>query len=374
MGGWPMEAHEDLVAVPAMLALARESRGMTQADLAIAMSRLDGANRVSQGYVSRAEAGRLQVKDDRLALYADALEYTPEMLCRTTDTHGVGVGLVHHRKRASMGATSLRRIHATLTLTRLQVESLTAPLTDLGTHGFRHIEVDDLDAPEDAAATLREEWGISRGPIDDLVSAIEGAGASVVVRDLETADLDAVSQWPDGSPPLFLLNSTAPGDRFRFSLAHELGHVVMHTEPGDGRLQEQQADRFAAEFLMPHDAILPELKPGVDLQRLMGLKTRWGVSMAALIRRALSLGVVSEWQYRNLMVEMSALGYRTVEPVTVQRETPRHIAQVVTRLEQQHHLDLTHAAHLAGLGHEEFHEIYLCASSSSGAIVTPARL
>jgi hypothetical protein len=71
---------------------------------------------------------------------------------------------------------------------------------------------------------------------------------------------------------------------------------------------------------------------------------------------------------------MSALGYRTLEPVTVQRETPRHIAQVVTRLAQQHHLDLTHAAHLAGLGHEEFHEIYLCASSSSGAVATPAHL
>ncbi|MFF3377768.1 ImmA/IrrE family metallo-endopeptidase [Streptomyces sp. NPDC002680] len=369
-----MNAREGQIAAPAMLALARESRGMTQADLAVAMSRLDGANRVSQGYVSRAEAGRLQVKDDRLELYAEALGYTSEMLCRTTDIHGVGVGLVHHRKRASMGATSLRRIHATLALTRLQVESLTAPLADLGDHNFRHIEVDDLDTPEDAATALREAWGINHGPIDDLVSAIESAGASVVVRDLETADLDAVSQWPDGSPPLFLLNSTAPGDRFRFSLAHELGHVVMHTEPGDGRLQEQQADRFAAEFLMPHDAIFPELKPGVDLQRLGGLKTRWGVSMAALIRRALSLGVVSEWQYRNLMVEMSALGYRTVEPVTVQRETPRYMTQVVTRLEQQHHLDLAHAAHLAGLGHEEFHEIYLCASSSSGAVVTPAHL
>ncbi|UWE11939.1 ImmA/IrrE family metallo-endopeptidase [Actinacidiphila bryophytorum] len=369
-----MDTREDLIAVPAMLSLARESRGMTQVDLADEMSRLDGVNRVSQGYVSRAEAGRLQVKDDRLELYAKALGYTPEMLCRTTDIHGVGVGLVHHRKRAFMGATSLRRIHATLTLTRLQVESLTEPLDDLGDHDFRHIEIDDLDTPEDAAATLREEWGMSPGPVDDLISVIENAGASVVVRDLGTAELDAVSQWSDGIPPLFLLNSTAPGDRFRFSLAHELGHVVMHTEPGDGRLQEQQADRFAAEFLMPHDMILPELKSGVDLPRLMELKSRWGVSMAALIRRALSLGVVTEWQYRNLMVEMSALGYRTIEPVTVQRESPRHIAHVVTRLEQQHHLGLTDAAHLAGLGREEFHEIYLCASSSSGAVATPAHL
>ncbi|MFE7561087.1 XRE family transcriptional regulator [Kitasatospora sp. NPDC057500] len=364
---------EVLIAEPAMLSLAREYRGMTQTDLADEMSRIDGT-KVSQGYVSRAEAGRLQVKDDRLDLFAKALGLTAEMLCRTTDIHGVGVGLVHHRKRASMGANSLRRVHATLALTSLQVESLTAPLGKSAEHQFRYIEVDDLDTPEDAATTLREEWGLEPGPIGNLVAVIEAAGGAVVIRDLDTAELDAVSQWADQAPPLFLLNSTAPGDRFRFSLAHELGHVVMHPEPGDGRLQEQQADRFAAEFLMPHHKILTELKPSIDLPKLRALKARWGVSMAALIRRALSLGVISEWQYRNLMIEMSALGYRTSEPVTVPRETPHHIAQVVTRLGQQHHLDLTQTAHLAGLGREEFHEIYLCASSSPGAVATPARL
>lgn len=140
----------------------------------------------------------------------------------------------------------------------------------------------------------------------------------------------------------------------------------MHREPGEGRTQESQADRFAAEFLMPHEVILGELKPGIDVARLMDLKARWGVSMAALIRRAVDLGVISEWQYRTLMVELSALGYRTNEPIVIRRETPRHIAQAVTWLEGQHHLSATETAHLAGLGREEFHEIYLCASSPSG--------
>lgn len=94
--------------------------------------------RASQGYVSRAEAGRLAVRGERLALFAAALRYTPEMLCRATDNGGVGVGLVHHRKRASMGALALRRVHATLAVTRLQVEALTAASRDdekNATHG-----------------------------------------------------------------------------------------------------------------------------------------------------------------------------------------------------------------------------------------------
>ncbi|MEU4351776.1 ImmA/IrrE family metallo-endopeptidase [Streptomyces sp. NPDC023838] len=358
-----MDSTGDRVADAAMLTTARESRGWTQADLASEMTRHAGGEAVSQGYVSRAEAGRLTVQGERLALFAAALRYTPQMLCRTTDKGGgAGIGLVHHRKRASMGALALRRVHATLAVTRFQVEALVTDGDEGGKHRFRNIPVDDFDTPADAAETLRLEWGVPIGPLSNVIEVLEGAGALLVVRDLESRELDAVSQWPPGQRPLFLLNSTAPGDRFRFSLAHELGHVVMHPEPGDPRVQEQQADQFAAEFLMPHEPILADLRTGVDLPRLQGLKNRWGVSMAALTRRAKSLGILTEWQYRELMVQMSALGYRTNEPVSIERETPRYLAEAVTRLRHQHHLDLSQAAHLAGLELEEFTEIYSCPS------------
>ncbi|WP_414167603.1 XRE family transcriptional regulator [Streptoverticillium reticulum] len=360
-----MSDQKEWVADPAMLTLARDSRGWTQSELADQMSRVDGT-RITQGYVSRAEAGRIPVRAERVRLFAAALRFTPEMLCQAADATGAGIGLIHHHKRASLGAPALRRIHATLALTRLQVEAVTQAAALRHPHRFRHIEVNDFDTPADAAEMVREEWNVPAGPIDDLVALLEDAGALVVVRDLGTTELDAVSQWPPGRAPLVLLNSTAPGDRSRFSLAHELGHLIMHLEPGEGRAQEVQADRFAAEFLMPHEVILGELKPGIDVARLMDLKARWGVSMAALTRRAVDLGVISEWQYRTLMVELSALGYRTNEPIVIRRETPRYIAQAVTRLEGQHHLSATEAAHLAGLGREEFHEIYLCASSPSG--------
>lgn len=358
-----MSDQEELLADPAMLVLARDSRGWTQSELAEQMSHVEG-NRISQGYVSRAEAGRIPVRAERVLLFAAALRFTPEMLCQAADTAGVGIGLIHHRKRASLGAPALRRIHATLTLTRLQVEAVTQAADLRHSHRLRPIEVNDFDTPADAAETVREEWNVAAGPIDNLVAVLEDAGTLVVVRDLGTTELDAVSQWPPGRAPLVLLNSTTPGDRSRFSLAHELGHLIMHHEPGEARTQEAQADRFAAEFLMPHEEILSDLKPGIDIARLMDLKARWGVSMAALIRRAVDLGVITEWQYRTLIVELSALGYRTNEPIAIRRETPRHIAQAVTRLAGQHHLSATETAHLAGLGREEFHEIYLCASSS----------
>lgn len=232
-----------------------------------------------------------------------------------------------------------------------------------GEHCFRHIFVDDPNTPQDAAEQLRERWNLPPGPIVDLVAVVEQAGALVVVRDLGTGELDAISQWSHGEPPLFLLNSTAPPDRFRFSLAHELGSRRHAYRPGVGREQEEQADRFAAEFLMPHEDIAAELKQGVDLARLLELKGRWGVSMAALVRRALTLNVISDWQCRNIMVEMSALGYRTTEPGAVPRETPRGMAHVVDRLQQHYGLSVAQAAQVAGLTLDEFDEIYRCASS-----------
>lgn len=349
----------DAVAHPAMLVLARESRGLTQADLAQRMTRDDGAP-VSQGYVSKAEAGRLEVIEPRLSLYATALGYPTAVLCADPEVHGIGVGLVHHRKRASLGALALRRIHAELTLARFQMRALLSLAGGDHKHRFHRIAVDDFDTASDAAITLRREWGLAPGAVPELVRLLEEAGGLVLVRDLGSRELDAVTQWSDEDPPLFLINAHAPADRFRFSLAHELGHVLMHHEPGVTAVQERQADEFAAEFLLPADTIRVELKQHrLDIPRLLDLKHRWGASMAALLRRASTLGVISDWQYRNLMVEMSALGYRTQEPSQLVREDPRLVPELVADLLNEQGYQLGQVANAAGLLPDEFTRLYV---------------
>jgi Zn-dependent peptidase ImmA (M78 family)/transcriptional regulator with XRE-family HTH domain len=341
---------------PAMLTLARESRGMTQADVAEAMTTWADGERISQGYVSKAEGGRLVVSGTRLDLYAQALHCPAHTLCIGFEVQGVGIGLVHHRKKAALGAQALRRIHAELTLTRLQVRGLISS-TGENVHHFERVDVTDLESPSDAARAVRKRWNLPAGPVPDLVLVIERAGGLILIRDLGTRDLDAVSQWDGEEAPLFILSAHAPGDRFRFSLAHELGHIVMHSVPGGTSLQERQADEFASEFLMPATDIESELRGNLDLNHLLALKRQWGVSMAALIRRAVTLAAISEWQYRNLMVEMSTLGYRTNEPGTVTIERPHKLTKIAERLVRLS--DLDQAARLAGLLPDEFRVLYL---------------
>ncbi|MGC5016335.1 ImmA/IrrE family metallo-endopeptidase [Streptosporangium sp. DT93] len=245
--------------------------------------------------MSKAEAGHLAVEGERLASYVRALGYPPALPGLDAEVTEVGIGMVHHRKKATLGAHALRRIHAQLALGRLQAHRLLRALpTDPTLHCFEHMAMNDFDTPTEAAQTLHKLWEVPAEPITHLVAMIEGADGLILVRDLESRDLDAVSQWNGAERPLSLLGAHAAADRFRFSFAHQLGHVIMHPEPGATPQQERQADEFASEFLMPAADIGDKLSAGMDLPRLQLLKRRCGVSMAAVSRKVLTLAAISE--------------------------------------------------------------------------------
>jgi len=354
------------VAQHRMLVLARESRGITQGQLAEKMRSLDGAGAVSQGYVSRAEAGRLVVSGDRLELYARAVDYPARLLCLDELEIGAGPGLVHHRKRQATSASALRRIHALLNLTRIQLRALTDGLPRPGKRGLPHLSVDDVYRPEDAAKAVRATWGISPGPLPSVIGVLEDAGGLVVRRELlppvsldsgtDTVPVDAVSACPANADPIMLLNMGTPAERQRFTVAHELGHMIMHAVPHPR--QEMQADRFAAELLMPERQIRGELRTRLDITRLLELKMRWRVSMWALLRRARTLGELSDWQYRSLAVGMSSLGYRTSEPAELDAETPVAVTVLIAdQLRRGHTVE--RLARAAFLHLHEFTHVYL---------------
>lgn len=116
-------------------------------------------------------------------------------------------------------------------------------------------------------------------------------------------------------PPLFFVNASASGDRLRYSLSHEMGHIVMHEVHTED--MEREANRFAAEFLMPANDIRSSLD-GLSLPKLATLKPYWKVSMAALLKRATDLKKITERQVRYLWMQMGRLGYRTREPAELE--------------------------------------------------------
>ncbi|MFH8253194.1 XRE family transcriptional regulator [Microbacterium sp. B2969] len=172
--------------------------------------------------------------------------------------------------------------------------------------------------PEAAAREAREFFGITPGPIQHVVRLAERAGVIVVFSEPGVAAIDAYSLHT-ATRPIIILNPVKDDYyRQRFDVAHELGHLVMHhdAEPG-GKVAEDQANRFAAEFLMPAEEIaplLPSSTAGRAWAHLAELKEHWGVSLAALLYRSRALGVMGDVSYRNAMVRMSQNGWRRAEP------------------------------------------------------------
>ena len=189
----------------------------------------------------------------------------------------------------------------------------------------------------------------------NLTTFLEHLGVLVIVRDLGSRRLDALGQWPDGGRPIVLLNSSAPVDRRRFTASHELGHAVLHTAPTDE--QEAEADEFAAALLLPPTdgrTVLSE----VSLPKVAELKKTWGMSMAALIRRARDLGTINDYRYRQLNIELSAAGYRMSEPIQLPAEPPTAVSRLLNHLRNQGHT-VAELAASARMTEPEFRDLYM---------------
>jgi Zn-dependent peptidase ImmA (M78 family) len=128
-------------------------------------------------------------------------------------------------------------------------------------------------------------------------------------------------------PPVFFVHEEAPGDRERWTLCHELGHVLMHHQPTDGDI-EDEASLFANEFLMPADEIGPDLR-NMTLPKAAALKSYWKVSMQAIIRWSYQCGKISKNQYSYLFRQLSAKGYRKCEPVPIPPEEPAVFSELL---------------------------------------------
>ncbi|MCR3738400.1 Zn-dependent peptidase ImmA, M78 family [Actinomadura glauciflava] len=298
-----------------LLVAAREALGLTQTQLAARLSELVGANpKISQGYVSRVEKGALTVSGDRLALFATALECTPDLLVEDTKVWSLGEGCVYHRNRASTKASTLRRLHARINLLRLHLHRLAvAAGQPLPEFTWTPRRVGGMDGADDVARAVRSELGLGRGAIESVTAIAERMGALVVPMSLGGREVDATSLHPPGEAPLFVINTDAPTDRRRFTLGHELGHVACLPDPDED--VEEMAQQFAAELLAPSAELRDDLRAvPITPARLLQLKAVWRISAAALLRRAVDLAVISESRYRSINAQISALGWRTGEP------------------------------------------------------------
>jgi Zn-dependent peptidase ImmA (M78 family)/transcriptional regulator with XRE-family HTH domain len=341
---------------PRVVTLVREAKGWSQSELA------ENAG-LSQGFISKVESGLLDLRGEHLIAVASALDCLPELLTNDVPIQGLEVTCLHHRRRHSkMTAATKRKIEAVTHLTRVSIEGLLNGIELLPEAHLQRLDIDEYDGdPVEVARALRVHWRVPSGPISNVLSLLESVGVVVVMRALGTSAQDAVSTWPHDidRPPVMVINTGLPADRQRFTTAHELGHLVMHHLPGDS--QEAEADMFAAEFLAPAEDIAPQLQGLTtrDLPRLLELKAQWGISIAALIRRAKDLDLISDRQYREFQMRLGRMGWRTVEPGTLPAESPTTVEKILQVHLNDHHYTVHELAQVAVMTDEAFRRHYL---------------
>ena len=316
------------------MVLARESRGYTQAEL----SRLAS---IGQGTVSKYETGASEPPDGFAEEIAKVLDYPIAFFYQPGRPYGFPP--FHYRRRKKLSAKVLGKINAQMNIRRMHIQKMCLSFDVNSVAANRIPEVDPNDyvrgakgppSVEDIARSLRELWMLPRGPIPNMVDLIEASGGIVIHCDFGSDLIDAMSQRVDGMPVLFFVNTHAPADRVRHTLAHELGHMVLHTTTlHDDDVMEDEADTFAGALLLPSDEFKAQLRR-FDLRQLANMKQFWKVSMASMAVRADKLKLITPYQSKSFWMEMGKLGYRKREP-----HEPEHEHGTILRRMVKYHTD-----------------------------------
>lgn len=194
------------------------------------------------------------------------------------------------------------------------------------------VAVPDLSGmePEAAAMMLRSKWSLGVLPIKNLVHILESRGVRVFSLVEDSRNVNAFSVWRDGERPFIFLNTVKSSESSRFDAAHELGHLVLHRHGATkGKEAESEADNFASAFLMPRTEMLAYAYACRSVADVMRIKKRWNVSAMALTYRLHRVGVLTDWLYRSMCIELSKLRMRTCEKDSAPRETSLVLKKVL---------------------------------------------
>ncbi len=310
--------------------LAREFCGLTQQELA------DGAG-ISQPALSQIEVGQVR----------EPVRQTMEAI---SDATGFPLSYFDLGPLPDLPEGNYRKLARGTVRASKQVRAQTRHIVEIVQRGERSLRlppvriapVSELSGPdeiESLVVTVRDTLGVGeRDPIPNVIRAVERSGVVVARLPGEVEAYDSFSAWPElglgEGRPVIVLTGEHPGDRERFTVAHELGHLVLHSiRRGIEHDQaEKEANQFAGALLLAPQAATEAMQPPVTLRVLMNVKATFGISMQAAAKRALSLNLISLSQGQSLFRQLSQRGWKVDEPVSVDREQPVLLPKIIDAL------------------------------------------
>ena len=189
------------------------------------------------------------------------------------------------------------------------------------------VDLNNKENIEDIAIKVRNYWALGMNPIENMVNLLENKGIIVSTLNVNNKKIDAFTQIHKINNRdkycVILSNDKQSVARRNFDAAHELGHIILHRNiekiedltTEEQRNLEEQANFFAAAFLLPKNEFFNNLKEPLNLESYKELKKKWKVSIAAMVMRAKQIGRINNNQYLELVKAMNYRKWRTREPL-----------------------------------------------------------
>ena len=270
---------------------ARKAAGLSLRDLG-------GRVGVSHAATKKYEDGNAMPSSDILLELSRTLKVRTEYFFRPDP---VALEGIEYRKRSSLPKKRLDAItHEVLDQIerRIELENLfpQSPVKSFAPVEGVNEHITSMDQIEDVADRVRSAWNLGFDPIPDLIDVLETNGIRVFMIEADTENkFDGLAARVNGMP-IVVVGRHWPGDRQRFTLAHELGHLMLEGRLAPDLDEEKACNRFAGAFLFPRESVRQELgghRNAIELKELGLLKEEFGLSMAGILYRARDLDIIS---------------------------------------------------------------------------------
>lgn len=335
---------------------ARKALGLSLRELAEQVS--SNEKTLSHNAIKKYEHNEMAPSSDVLLRLAKALQVKVEYFFRPEH---FTLENIQYRKHDDIPQKQLDSINALMLNCierRIELESLfpSSPIQE-----FNHDNIIKSDNPEEVANQIREQWKLGCDPLPDLIDIFEENGIKVFeIDNCGYTKFDGLSASINGIP-IIIIGDQWPGDRQRFTLAHELGHLLLTDESHGIPNEEEWCDKFAGAFLLPRDSlikILGQHRNYIEPFELGLLKQEFGISMQAILHRAEEAEIITNKLYRQLRNEFDQRGWTKQEPgEKYPREKTHLYQQMVFRALAEEYISESKAAELMNISLERFRSL-----------------
>ena len=242
----------------------------------------------------------------------------------------------------------------------LELEEILLIQTPFVNH-IQNLEIDSFQDVDNAADIIRKKWKLGTDPIFNTIELLEDHFIKIVEVE-STGAFDGLQTWVNEKVPVIAINVSkeVSNDRKRFTVLHELAHLLLPLHKVNPKLKEKYCHQFAAAMLLPRDAAIMELgksRNKLMVQELGALKKQYGISIQAIVARARDLNIISENYFKQFSFYINQMGWKSHEPYAYEGvEKSNRFEQLIFRALAEELISFSKAAALCNLSVAEFKE------------------